>query len=308
MLPTKVLQLDYQDVANMIWTHLDYIIDYQKNNNIKFDLILAKLRNGALAGSILANYFQIPMGVIEMPRKTNPSDFRIFFSSDVEKKLKEGKLINILFVDGICGTGKTLNELKLYVKTHQYADQIRLITYCTLVDSNAKTKPDIIGLEIIDRFIQPPWEWRSFTPQAHLDRLEEGNIKASNEIEFCVGFSSEKVSQLVKESFNEEFEFDWSIVFSGSEKKNITSDIFSVDKLSNRITLEECKTKYKKLVEEKIFFVKQNGLTHFIEDDINQAILISQSCPVCHVIYLEDNNMFKIFAKEIGKDSFNLRL
>lgn len=307
MLPTKVLQLDYQDVSHMISLHIDAIIKYQNDNNIKFELILAKLRNGTISGSILANHFQLPLGVIEMPRKINPENFRAFFSFEVEDKLKDGDTVHILFVDSICGTGKTLIELEAFLASHPYKNQIKVTTYCTLVDARAIKKPDIIGLEIADRFFQPPWEWRSFTPQAHLDRLESGNIKASNEVEFCVGFSSQKVFKLVEEHFNKNIDFDWTMIFSEADRKiNTASGVSSFSNIPDKITLEEGKQKYKKLIEEKVNFVKQNGLTHYVEEDINQALLISHSCPVCHIIYLEGDNLFRVFSKEIGREDFNL--
>lgn len=305
MLPNKVLQLDYQDIAHLLEKHTDAIIEFEQENNFKFDLILAKLRNGAMSGSILANRFQLPMGVVEMPRNTSPNQFRMFLSHDIEDKLKQGKHIHLLFVDGICGTGRTLEELKIFLNTYQYKDQINVVTYCTLVDASAKTKPDIIGLEVADRFFQPPWEWRSFTPQAHLDRLEIGHIKASNELECCVGFSSQEVLQLVEEYFERDISFDWTMVFNENEAKtNTTSGISSFETIPPRMTLDECLHKYKQVIAQKAHFIEQNGLTHFIEEDLNQALLISEMCPVCHIIYIEKNSLYRIFAKETTKFDF----
>lgn len=294
MLPNKVLQLDYQDISYIISKHIDSIIKYETQQDSKFDLILAKLRNGTVGGSMIANHFQIPMGVIEMPRKAKPQNFKVFFSLEIDKKLKKGELVNILFVDGICGTGQTLEELEIFINQHKYHKQINLVTYCTLVDANAKKKPDIMGLEVQDRFFQPPWEWRSFTPQAHLDRLELGNIKASEEIEFCIGFVSKKVVKMFEAYFSQNVDFDWTMIFE-------EADINTNDK---DITLESIKNTYNKILEDKVNFIEQNGLTHFIEEDIRQALLLSQSCPVCHIIYIEKNNLFRVFAKEIDKVTF----
>jgi hypoxanthine phosphoribosyltransferase len=306
MLPTKVFQLDYQDVSQAIWTHLDYIIDYEKRNQIKFDSILAKLRNGTIPGSILANHFQIPMGVIEMPRNVSAEKFNVFFSTEIDKKLTNGEMVSILFVDGICGTGQTLIDVNNFINQHPYSKQIKLTTYCTFTDSKAKKKPDIIGLEVQDKFIQPPWEWRSFTPQAHLDRLEVGNIKASKETEFCIGFSSQFVFKLVEEHFNQNIEFDWTMVFSESDRKLSTaSGVSSFEQVPAKITLEQGRNKYKKLIEEKVNFIEHNGLTHFIEDDVSQALLISQACPVCHIIYIEENHLFRVFSKSVNREDFN---
>lgn len=307
MLPNKVLQLDYEDISHLVEKHIDDITHFEQSNNIKFDSILAKLRNGTVSGSIIANRFQLSMSVIEMPRNINIENFRIFFSYDIEEKLKLGKTVNILFVDGICGTGKTLDYLKTFISHHPLKSQINIITYCTFVDSNAKTKPDIIGLEVQDRFFQPPWEWRSFTPQAHLDRLEIGDIKASNEQEYCVGFSSSETFSLVEDLFGANPKFDWTMVFSEPEGKTITSSgISSFENIPVKLNLSEAMTKYKSLIDQKQNFIEQNGLTHFIEEDINQALLIAEKCPVCHVIYIDDNNLFRIFAKKTTSKDFHI--
>lgn len=304
MLPNKVLQLDYEDISHLVEKHIDEVINYEEAHQIKFDSVLAKLRNGTISGTIIANRFQLSMSVIEMPRNTSIDNFRVFFSYEVEEKLNNGQKVNLLFVDGICGTGKTLDYLKTFINNHPLKENINIVTYCTFVDAYAKTKPDIIGLEVQDRFFQPPWEWRSFTPQAHLDRLEIGDIKASNEQECCIGFSSEKTYNLIKEYYKN-LEFDWTMIFSEAEGKSTLLSL-SNEEIEAKLTLSEVITNYKNIIEQKTNFIEQNGLTHFIEDDLNQALLISEKCPVCHIVYMEGNNLFRIFSKKIDHNDFQL--
>lgn len=294
MLPTKVFQLDYQDFANLVWSHLDVIEEYQLKNGIKFDCVLAKLRNGTVPGSIISTYLNLPLAVIEMPRNESPENFRVFWPSSIlEKKEK----INVLYVDSICGTGQTVSLLKQHFVNQ---NKFNIVTHATLVDVKAKVKPDIIGT-LEERFIQPPWEWTSFTPQAHLDRLASNSIKASMEDKYCIGFSSKQC----KDNFEEEFELNfldsWTRVFEYSTdsyaRVKTTSGISTIEIPEDGFNMHDAKNMYKILISEKVEFIQRGGITHFIENDWVQAVLVSQNCPVCHVIFFDGEHLHKIYAK-----------
>jgi hypoxanthine phosphoribosyltransferase len=303
MLPQKVFQLDYQDFSELVWQDFAKIDAYQSEKNIQFDMVLAKLRNGTVPGSMVATYLNLPMGIIEAPRNAELKDFRIFFPSEIEKKLKQKKNINILFVDSICGTGRLLAQITDFFAQNEYGHQLKLSTYCTIVDIKAKNKPEIAGL-LQDRYIQPPWEWRTFTPQTHLDRLEANDSKASEENKYALGFCSEQCQKEVEALLERPYLSEWVQVFNEAEQRvQSASGISSMMIPQKPITLEEGKNKFRKFIQEKAEFIQDNGLTHFIETDIVQAMLIAQLCPVSKIIYLNNDLLFRIYANEMDKET-----
>ena len=111
MLPTKVFQLDYQDFGNLVWNDMEKIKQFSETKQIKFDAVIAKLRNGVIPGSIVSSFLNIPMGVIEANRGVEFDKFKLFCPVDLQSTG------NILLVDSISGTGKTLHDLTLFLKT-----------------------------------------------------------------------------------------------------------------------------------------------------------------------------------------------
>lgn len=303
MLPQKVFQLDYQDFSELVWRDFSKIDSYQIEKNLQFDMVLAKLRNGTVPGSIVATYLNLPMGVIEAPRNIEIEKFRIFFPYEIEEKLKNKQSVNILFVDSICGTGKLLSQITQYIKQSPYHSLLNLTTYCTITDTQAKIKPDITGL-LQDRYIQPPWEWRTFTPQTHLDRLEANDSKASEENKYALGFCSEQCQREIEALLEQPYEAQWIQVFNEAEQRvQSASGVSSMMIPQKPITLEEGKNKFRKFIQEKAEFIQANGLTHFIETDLIQAMLIAQLCPVSKIIYLNNELLFRIYANEIDKEN-----
>lgn len=303
MLPIQVFQIDYQDISNIVSMHIDSIFDYQRDNNIVFDCVLAKLRNGTIPGSMIANYLQIPMGVIEATRENK--ECSMFLPIEIVNKIHNNEIVNILFTDGICGTGKTLALIKEYISTHSFSKNINLVTYCTFIDNKANTKPDISGLVVVDKFIQPPWEWRSYTPQVHLDRLSTNDIKGSEEKEFCFGFFDKDTKNSFL-SLQDDIVLEWDMIFLNNESKtNTASGVSSYLEIPEKITITECLTKYKNLIQEKVDFINSNGLTHYIDKDINQAIVLANKCPICHILYIENNKIFRLFSNEFKLNDLN---
>lgn len=292
MLPTKVFQLDYQDFGNLVWNDIQKIKKFSEDRHIKFNAVVAKLRNGVIPGSIISNCFNIPMGVIEANRGVEPEKFKLFLPSDLPENS------NILLVDSISGTGKTLTDLTSFLKSK--LTNTNIYSYVTLVDDLSKTKPDIVGT-LEKKFIQPPWEWMSFTPQSHLERLEFGNIKAAKEIEFFIAFSSYSCRDNVESMSGKKITSSWIKVFSNfandSSIVQATSGISSLIK-DEPSSLLSYKTKFKKIIDEKVSFILSGGISHYIEDNLQEAILISQECPVTHIFYFDGNNLNKIYAKK----------
>ena len=298
MLPLKVFQLDYQDFSNLVWNHIPKIELFSEENKFSYDIVVSKLRNGVITGSILANYFGVPLGVIEAPRGTKIEDFRFFWPKDLQNKEK----VNVLLVDSICGTGQTLKDITLFLNSNN--PNINLTTYVTLVDSNAKTKPDIIG-EIKKEYIQPPWEWRSFTPQSHLQRLDAGNIKAAMEKEFFIGFSSIKCKENIENATGKFVDYEWMKIFNNFANDDslaqAVSGISSINLLAPT-SFSSYKTTFKKVIEEKVEFILSNGVSHYIEESMEESLLISQKCPVTHIFFFDGQNIHKIYCRQASFD------
>lgn len=292
MVPIKAWQLDYQDFANLVSEHVQLIEEYQEQNQIKFDIVLGKLRNGIISASIIANALQLPMGVISAPRDTSFLEYEDF----IPKKILKSKKIHILYVDNICGTGQTLHDIQKYL-IEKYKNKIHITSYVTLVDKKTKNKPDIIGYES-EKFFQPPWEWKSFTPQSHLDRLEKNNIKASDEKENYIGFSSNQCKQRCEEALNQTIKTNWIDVFELEQKITTQSKISSFQIPDKPLDLIEAKNKYAPLIEKKAKYILDQGFTYFIEEDLIQALLLSEKCPVTKMVYLHDKYFYKIYGKQ----------
>lgn len=302
MLPTKVFQLDYQDFGDIVWSHFDMIHQFQQDQNCLFDVVVAKLRNGTIPGSIIATNLNLPMGVMEMARNTEVANYKVFFPTLVEEKILRNEQVNVLFVDSICGTGITVNSVKEFFAEHFHYKKINVKTYCTIVDVKAKHKPDLVGF-VQEKYIQPPWEWSSFTPQNHLARLEENTIKTDDEDFSCLGFSSKLCKSIFEQAVGYKCDFEWMKIFDVDKRKiATTSGISFVDIPELSISMEEAKTKYKKLIEAKVDFIKDNGLTHFIENDLVQALMVASETPVCHIIFTDGQSTYRIYGKSINKN------
>lgn len=292
MLPSKVFQINYQDYAFLVTKDIEKIKDWEKING-NFDFVLGKTRNGLFAASIIANELQIPMGVFEAPRHTEYINYRVFLPKDILENMS----YKVLVVDSLCGTGNTLKNIVMKLKKDY--PLIDVVTYCPITDIKSFIKPNITSLEIKE-FIQPPWELKSFTPQAHLDRLENYDIKGSPEKENCFGFSDLILQKDIEYFLG--YSFFWNLNFEKEyEKINSTSGISVLSFEKNNLdNIHELKTTYINLLKLKEQFIKENGVTHFFEKNLKQALILSQMCAVTKIIYFEENVCFEIKAFEVN--------
>lgn len=288
MLPEKAFQINYQDYSFLVLKDIEFIKSWEKIHG-EFDFVLGKLRNGNFPASIIANDLQIPMGIVEAPRHIDYKEYRIF----IPYEFLDDKKYKVLLVDSLCGTGGTLKKVK--DKLREDYPNLEVSTYSPITDCRANPKPDLLTLEIKD-FIQPPWELRSFTPQAHLDRLENYDIKASEEKDNCIGFSTFNLQKKIEEYLG--YSFFWNFNFQKEfEKINSTSGISTLEISENDLSnFNELNTTYINLIKQKEKFIKDNGITHFFENNLKQAILLSELCPISKIVYFEDNIMYKIQA------------
>lgn len=304
MLPTKVMQLDYQDFATIVLDSIPKILTYQKEKEIEFSCVLGKLRNGSVAASIVANELKITMGVYYAPRKILNFKDEVFIPQEILIKLNDNAATHILFVDSISGTGNTIIEAKKII-AEKYGEKIKLHAYSVLCDSRAMHLSDITGI-VSERFFQPPWEFMSNTPSSHLDRLSTGNIKGSNEDSYALGYSSQKCKNSFMMAMNKDFNIEWEIVFEllDTQRKLQSSSGVSTVEVPDFLSFEEARGRYALLLSEKEKFITSNGLTHYIENDCVQAMILSEKCPVTHIFYFDGQELSKIYAKNIKKESF----
>lgn len=290
MLPSKVFQINYQDYSFLVLKDLEKIKLWEKENG-NFDFILGKIRNGIFCSSIIANELQIPMGIFEAPRHMDYQQYRLFLPNEI----KEDKKYKVLVVDSLCGTGETLKNIRK--KIQESYPLLEMVTYCPITDIKSHTKPDILSLEI-NEFIQPPWELKSFTPQSHLDRLETYDIKASPEKENCIGFSELKLQKNIENFLG--YSFFWNLNFEEEYEKiklngdmvNVGTDVYTFN------SLQSLKNNHMNFLKLKEQFIKDNGITHFFENDLKQALILSQMCCVTNILYFENDICFKIQAFE----------
>lgn len=303
MLPTKVTQYDYQDVANIVWNSLDDILNYQKENNVEFIGVISKIRNGMIAGSIISNELCLSLGSYSRPRDYTNIEKEVFIPKEILQKYDEQENPHILFVDSVGVTGSTTIEAKEFIKSKY--PKLKIITYVAISSLIASKDIDISGL-IIDSFIQPPWEWKSYTTQTHLDRLLSGNTKSSTEKDYSLGYSCQRCKDQFLLSLNFDFTPKWEIVFDLLDIQRNLPSASGVGNLEapEYLTFEEARGKYKQLIEEKKKFIFTNGLTHYIEDDWVQAILLSSLCPATHILYFDGKELNKIYSKHVNKEKF----
>lgn len=290
MLPTNIFQLDYQDFSNLVWGHQDIFHSIEEKNLFKFDLILSNIEYGSYSGNIISNYLNLPMGVFQYCK--NKVDF--FIPSNIENPK------NILLVDSICHDDTLLKTKKYF---QEFLNFSRIFSYSTLVYKEKENLVDLPGL-VSDLYFMPPWKWNSFTPQTHLERLFNNSSTEYPKNTFFVGFSSLKCLEQIESILEQPINNDWISTFDiKGQSINTPSLINSISNIEEELKISDYKNKYKLLIEEKIKYIKSNGITHFIEEDINQALLISENCPTTHVLYLQNQYLFKIYAKQFPIDN-----
>ena len=304
MLPLKAIQLSYQDVGDIVWSHKQKISKFCEQKSIQFDLVVSKLRNGVYAGSIISTYLHLPMGVIEV----NPADgtTTMLWPLDIDRD----KQLNILVVDTTCNTGTSLNDMFQGILREQ--PNAKIYTYATLVAANCPETmfPNIVG-EVISDFIQPPWEWLSFTPSSHLERLESGNEHQFNGKDYFITFSSQEAFELLSVQLSKNIDSNKVKIYQNyAANKNVSrsnSGLSSIDLNNYRQKgLDVYFGPIKRVIKDKVDYIKKNGVSHFVEESLEEAVLLSSECPVTHILYIEKGHLYKIHGHSYNPENFNL--
>lgn len=290
MLPLNAAQLNYVDVANATWSHKEAIEKYQRDKEIKFDLVVSKLRNGIHAGSIISTYLRLPFGVMEV----NPVDgtTSILWPFDIDRN----KILNILIVDTISNTGTSLQDMSAGILKEQ--PNAKVHTYATFIAAENNFNPSIKGI-VIKEYIQTPWEWLSYTPQSHLERLESGDDNVFSGQEYFVAVSSKEVLDKIEIQLGKNIpQTNIHIYQNYAANKNVSRSNSGFSSLDLREYKNQGIDVYfgalKRVITDKVEFIKKNGVTHFIEDSLEEASVIANLCPVTHVLYIEKGHLVRV--------------
>lgn len=290
MLPLNAKQISYQDVGDTVWKHKQIIEKYAQENGISFDLIISKLRNGIHAGSIISTYLRLPFGVVEV----NPADgtTSILWPTDVNRNRE----LNILAVDTVSNSGTSLQDMVAGILKEQ--PNAKVHTYATFVAAKSVYRPSIQG-EIIAEYIQTPWEWLSYTPSSHLERLENNNDSIFSGNHNFVAISSQEALDKLEILADKKISNHSIMVYQNyAANKNVARSQSGLSTLDVNLYRNKGIDVYfgplKRVIEDKVLFITKNGVTHFIEDNLEEAVVIAQKCPVTHVLYIEKQHLIRI--------------
>ncbi len=291
MLPLNAKQISYQDVGGTVWKHKQVIEKYAQDKVISFDIVISKLRNGIHTGSIVSTYLRLPFGVVEV----NPADgtTSILWPTDVDRT----KPLNVLAVDTVSNSGTSLQDMVAGILKEQSNAQVH--TYATFVAAKSLYKPSIQG-EVITDYIQTPWEWLSYTPASHLERLENNNDSIFSGNSYFIAVSSREALDKLEIIANKKISSNSIMVYQNyAANKNVArsnSGLSTLDVNSYRNKgIDVYYGALKRVIEDKVLFITKNGVTHFIEDNLEEAVVIAQRCPVTHVLYIEKDHLIRIY-------------
>lgn len=286
MMPTKVFQLDYQELEFLVNEHVSKIKEFEESKNLKFDLIISDYENSNFVGSIISNKLNIKHVSYSLEKNKlkffplNPQNFK-----------------SILFVNTLCVNDKfnlALEKIKEKLKNDN------IYSYATLVAVKNEQQVDIKGL-LSEEYFMTPWLWNTFTPESHLDRIYNNDIETYSSNTIQLGFSSEKSLFFYENFIGSIFKNEWVSIFN-LEKIKSSSVIDTLDKLNEK-TFVEYNEKINVYIKEKSKFIKENGITHFFEENINQILLLSNLCPTVFFYYIDNDYIYKVKSKKMHKSS-----
>lgn len=282
----KLFALDYQDYANILTTDIDSIKKYLENNNLNLDIIIGKYKNGLIPATIIANNLNLEVAII---KKTN--DQFVFYKEHIDML----NIKTVLLVDSIIQSGNSITEIKNYIN-HLYP-HITVITYAPIVNKQALKKPDLYGITT-EIQSQLPWQLNYFTPQAQLDRLENNSDKTNIKNTICIGLDSDETYAEIKPILNKDKNI-WYMSFKDTTSNFNTTSGISTMSINKKLDLKDAQSIYKKIINEKLDFINQHGLTHFIETNLEQAICIAEKSPICNIIYYNHGSFYKFFIRKV---------
>lgn len=134
----------WDDVRAKVWVLFEQLQDEP------IDLIVGISRGGLIPGVMLSHKLDVPFTPLQWQTRDDTME-RDFLSLVQLGKLKETGPKNILFVDDICDTGKTINEIRSQVPNGRWA-----VLYSKMDNMGI----DFIGKRVynVNKWIVFPWE------------------------------------------------------------------------------------------------------------------------------------------------------
>lgn len=133
------------------------IKQYEKDHDITFDCIIGLLRGGVIPAVWLAHNLNIPMRIIGIKTyEGSVQTDKVEFYNDIGKELEDFvDNRNVLIVDDICDTGRTISLVKEYLRTNGKCNKHIFATLHRAHDSYYV--PDIYAVENT-QWVVYPWE------------------------------------------------------------------------------------------------------------------------------------------------------
>jgi hypothetical protein len=133
------------------------IKQHERELDLKFDCIIGLLRGGAIPAVWLAHNLNLPMRIIGLKSYDDTKQLDgVEFYNDIGKELDEFvDNRNVLIVDDICDSGRTISCITKYLEKSNKANKIRFATLHRAHDSYYV--PDIYAIESTV-WVVYPWE------------------------------------------------------------------------------------------------------------------------------------------------------
>jgi len=145
---------EFDDLCNSLQSKIK---QYEADNNLSFNCIIGLLRGGVVPAVWLAHNLNIPMRIIGIKTYENMKQTdTIEFYNDIGKELADFvDSRNVLIVDDICDTGRTISCIKEYLKNNSNCSNHIFATLHRAHDSYYV--PDIFAVEN-SQWVRYPWE------------------------------------------------------------------------------------------------------------------------------------------------------
>lgn len=281
-----IKNISYSDYENILNNDRENIISYENNNNIIFNYFISVSKEDHIMNSILS---------LELQRSSiflNLIDDEIIFKnlSDIIShnniKNNSPQKINILLLQSIL-------DIEIYNNILEFLQDknINLYLYSSTTKNLTYNNMNIFYGNFYQNDIRFPWDKSQFTPINELEKLS-GNIRVelNDNNKYFLGFSSSDLLQEVKIQIPHLKNFD-SISFQDKEFHN---EVIKKDNFYHMHLIEEYELLNKVILHEKINFIEKSGLTHYIESNFQQALLLSQYVKITSILYYEDHTLYQV--------------
>ncbi len=293
MLPTKIKTINYQEISLLIDKEFEQIQNYTKIHKLNFDFVFAKSKNAMIPGTIISNKLSIPCFSFIYPRESSIEDIELLIPKNIDKKKK----YNALLVFNILYDEEQIKIIKEFFKSKYSNIKIHILT----LFSNIKLSYDLCLLTS-NVFFQTPWELHSLTPEASLDRLLLDKKITNEENYNYIGLCDDNCKELLEQSFL--FNINKSRIAIFDNNIALSSSLVSNLDLHNNLTMLDFQNKYNKIIQSKNDMILKYGLTHFIETNIFQAILLAEKNSVCKILYFDEKKLHHIYSFECKSEEF----